>query len=183
MAPGLDGYAVCRRLRSARKRHRKAATGGSRNAKHARRKRNTCTARESEMGGTGLEPVTPSLSRRSSVRVSSLTFAQSAWLSGINRRANVLAGANERRALPLLPRGAGAIRRQYARPHVSVLALYLRSYAHLGRVVSSAQPFGSPLGATLSSCTGSEADCRIRPSLAAWAVQGGRHGPSTQRDR
>jgi hypothetical protein len=30
----------------------------------------------------------PSLSTRSSVRVSSLMFAQSAWLSGISRRAN-----------------------------------------------------------------------------------------------
>jgi hypothetical protein len=53
------------------------------------------------MGGTGLEPVTPSLSTRSSVRVSSLTFAKGAWLSAIWQRAN----ANERRALPLLPRG------------------------------------------------------------------------------
>ena len=41
-----------------------------------------------EVGGTGLEPVTPSLSTRSSVRVSSLMFAQSASLSGISRRAN-----------------------------------------------------------------------------------------------
>jgi hypothetical protein len=37
---------------------------------------------------SGLEPVTPSLSTRSSVRVSSLMFAQSTWLSGISRRAN-----------------------------------------------------------------------------------------------
>jgi hypothetical protein len=36
----------------------------------------------SEVGGTGLEPVAPSLSTRSRVRVSSLMFAQSAWLSG-----------------------------------------------------------------------------------------------------
>jgi hypothetical protein len=36
------------------------------------------------MGGTGLEPVTPSLSIRGSVRVSSLVFAQTAWLSGID---------------------------------------------------------------------------------------------------
>ena len=42
-----------------------------------------------EVGGTGLEPVTPSLSTRSSVRVSSLRFAQGAWLSGISRRANL----------------------------------------------------------------------------------------------
>jgi hypothetical protein len=57
------------------------------------------------MGGTGLEPVTPSLSTRSSVRVSSLTFAKGAWLSAIWQRANARANANERRALPLLPRG------------------------------------------------------------------------------
>jgi hypothetical protein len=37
-----------------------------------------------KVGGTGLEPVTPSLSTRSGVRVSSLMFAQSAWLSGIS---------------------------------------------------------------------------------------------------
>jgi hypothetical protein len=36
-----------------------------------------------KVGGTGLEPVTPSLSTLSSVRVSSLMFAQRAWLSGI----------------------------------------------------------------------------------------------------
>jgi len=41
-----------------------------------------------EVGGTGLEPVTPSLSTRSSVRVSSLMFAQSASLSGFRPRAN-----------------------------------------------------------------------------------------------
>jgi hypothetical protein len=41
-----------------------------------------------EVGGTGLEPVTPSLSIRSSVRVSSLMFAQSVWLSVTSRRAN-----------------------------------------------------------------------------------------------
>ena len=35
------------------------------------------------MGGTGLEPVTPSLSR-AAVRVSSRAFAQAAWLSGIH---------------------------------------------------------------------------------------------------
>ena len=35
------------------------------------------------MGGTGLEPVTPSLSIRGSVRVSSLEFAQTARLSRI----------------------------------------------------------------------------------------------------
>jgi hypothetical protein len=40
------------------------------------------------MGGTGLEPVTPSLSTRSSVRVGSLLFAQSAWLSRNSRRTN-----------------------------------------------------------------------------------------------
>src|SRR5438093_328985 len=38
------------------------------------------------MGGTGLEPVTPSLSS-AGVRVSSLGFAQAAWLSGIHRAA------------------------------------------------------------------------------------------------
>jgi hypothetical protein len=32
------------------------------------------------MGGTGLEPVTPSLSTLSSVRASSLLFVQGAWL-------------------------------------------------------------------------------------------------------
>jgi hypothetical protein len=36
------------------------------------------------MGGTGLEPVTPSLSLGAAVRVSSLAFAQAAWLSGIH---------------------------------------------------------------------------------------------------
>jgi hypothetical protein len=41
-----------------------------------------------KVGGTGLEPVTPSLSIRSSVRLSSLMFAQSASLSGIRLRAN-----------------------------------------------------------------------------------------------
>jgi hypothetical protein len=34
------------------------------------------------MGGTGLEPVTPSLSIRGSVRAGSLRFAQTALLSG-----------------------------------------------------------------------------------------------------
>jgi hypothetical protein len=40
------------------------------------------------MGGTGLEPVTPSLSTRSDVRLGSLAFAQSAWFSEISKRAN-----------------------------------------------------------------------------------------------
>ena len=42
----------------------------------------------SEVGGTGLEPVTPSLSTLSSVRTGSLTLARSAWLSRILRHAN-----------------------------------------------------------------------------------------------
>jgi hypothetical protein len=33
-----------------------------------------------EVGGTGLEPVAPSLSSRGSVRARSLRFAQGAWL-------------------------------------------------------------------------------------------------------
>jgi hypothetical protein len=37
------------------------------------------------MGGTGLEPVTPSLSRQSSVRTGARTFAQTASLSQILR--------------------------------------------------------------------------------------------------
>ena len=43
--------------------------------------RSDVTVTTSEMGGTGLEPVTPSLSIRSSVLVSSLLLAPSAWLS------------------------------------------------------------------------------------------------------
>jgi len=42
------------------------------------------------MGGTGLEPVTASLSIRGSVRVGPLMFAQNAWSSGISRRAKHL---------------------------------------------------------------------------------------------
>jgi hypothetical protein len=58
------------------------------------------------VGGTGLEPVTPSLSTRSSVRTCSLMFDWSAWLCESRWRANTSANANEPRALPLLPRGA-----------------------------------------------------------------------------
>src|SRR5918996_2995230 len=56
-----------------------------------------------EVGGTGLEPVTPSLSTRSGVRFSSPGFAHGAWFGGIPKTANAPANANERRALPLLP--------------------------------------------------------------------------------
>jgi hypothetical protein len=69
------------------------------------------------VGGTGLEPVTPSLSTRSGVRVRSPGFAHGALLSGTSKRANASANPSERRALPLLPRrGRLTDRTRYARP-------------------------------------------------------------------
>ena len=58
------------------------------------------------MGGTGLEPVTPSLSIRGSVRVSSLEFAQSAWLSGNTSSTERLSERERTRILAILATGS-----------------------------------------------------------------------------
>jgi hypothetical protein len=56
------------------------------------------------MGGTGLEPVTPSLSNQGSVRARSLMFDHTPSLSQMVASPNGRANPSERQSLPSLPR-------------------------------------------------------------------------------